>query len=111
MRRTPALAFLLVAVFIDMLGLGIVVPVVPTLMTTITGHAASAARWSGFIDASFGVTQFLAAPLLGRLSDRYGRRPILILAMSFLAVDWLVHATAVTPATILAAHAAAGAAG
>ncbi|GIH19545.1 MFS transporter [Rugosimonospora africana] len=111
MRRSPALAFLLITVFIDMLGLGIVVPVVPALMTTITGHAASAAHWSGLIDASFGVTQFLASPFLGRLSDRYGRRPILILAMSFLGVDWLAHAIANTPATILAAHAAAGALG
>jgi DHA1 family tetracycline resistance protein-like MFS transporter len=111
MRRPPALAFLLITVFIDMLGLGIVVPVLPTLMTTITGHAASAAHWSGFIDASFGVTQFLAAPLLGRLSDRYGRRPILILAMSLLGVNWVAHAVATTPVTILAAHAAAGALG
>jgi DHA1 family tetracycline resistance protein-like MFS transporter len=109
MRRTPTLAFLLVTVFIDMLGLGIVVPIVPGLMTAITGQAAAGARWSGWIGASFGVTQFLAAPLLGRMADRYGRRPVLILAPSFLGLDYLAHALASQVVTMLAAHALAGA--
>lgn len=109
MRRTPALAFLLVTVFIDMLGLGVVVPIVPALMTAVTGDAAAGARWSGVIDASFGVTQFLAAPLLGRMADRYGRRPVLILALSFLGLDYLAHALANQAVTMLAAHALAGA--
>jgi DHA1 family tetracycline resistance protein-like MFS transporter len=109
MRRPSALAFLLVTVVINMLGLGIVVPVVPGLMTAITGNTATAARWSGWISVSFGITQLLAAPLLGRLADRYGRRPILVGAMSFLSLDWLAHALASQPTTILAAHAVAGA--
>jgi DHA1 family tetracycline resistance protein-like MFS transporter len=109
MRRPPALAFLLVTVLIDMLGLGIVVPVMPALMTTVTGDAAAGARWSGWIGASFGATQFLAAPLLGRLSDRYGRRPVLIGALAFLGVDYLAHALAGQPVTMLVAHALAGA--
>jgi DHA1 family tetracycline resistance protein-like MFS transporter len=92
-----------------MVGLGIVVPVVPGLMTAVTGDPAAGARWSGWIDASFGVTQFLAAPLLGRMADRYGRRPVLILALSFLGLDYLAHAVANRPATMLAAHALAGA--
>jgi MFS transporter, DHA1 family, tetracycline resistance protein len=54
MRRTPGLAFLLVTVFVDMLGLGLIVPIIPSLMTAITGHAASGARWSGVIDSSTG---------------------------------------------------------
>jgi len=109
MRRTPALAFLFATVLVDMLGLGIVVPVVPGLMTAVTGDPAAGARWSGWIDASFGVTQFLAAPLLGRMADRYGRRPVLILALSFLGLDYLAHAVANRPVTMLAAHALAGA--
>jgi DHA1 family tetracycline resistance protein-like MFS transporter len=109
MRRSPALAFLLVTVFIDILGLGIVVPIVPGLMTAITGDTAAGARWSGWIGASFGVTQFLAAPLLGRMADRYGRRPVLILALSFLGLDYLAHALASQAVTMLAAHALAGA--
>ena len=109
MRRRPALAFLLVTVFVDMLGLGIVVPVVPALMTAVTGHPAAGARWSGWIDASFGITQFLAAPLLGRAADRFGRRPVLVAALGFLGLDYLAHALAAQPVTMLVAHALAGA--
>ncbi len=109
MRRTPALAFLLVTVFIDMLGLGIVVPIAPALMTSITGHAGSAARWAGAVDASFAVMLFLTAPLLGRLADRYGRRPILVTALAVLSIMFAVHGLARAPWQILLVHAAAGA--
>jgi DHA1 family tetracycline resistance protein-like MFS transporter len=109
MRRPPTLAFLLVTVVIDMLGLGIVVPILPSLMTAVAGDSATGARWSGWIGASYGVTQFLAAPLLGRVADRYGRRPVLIGALSVLGLDYLAHALANQPITMLAAHALAGA--
>jgi MFS transporter, DHA1 family, tetracycline resistance protein len=109
MRRTPTLAFLLVTVFIDILGLGIIVPIVPSLMTAVTGHPGSAARWSGAIDASYGIAQFLIAPFLGRVADRYGRRPVLIGALAMLGVNFFVHAIAGSPGQLLAAHALAGA--
>jgi MFS transporter, DHA1 family, tetracycline resistance protein len=109
MRRTPTLAFLLVTVFINMLGLGLIVPIVPALMTAVTGSAGSGARWSGFIDSSFGITQFLIAPLLGRAADRYGRKPIMVLALVFLAINFCVHGIANTAWLLLAAHAVAGA--
>ncbi|GAA3454004.1 MFS transporter [Dactylosporangium matsuzakiense] len=111
MSRTPTLAFLLVTVAVDMLGLGLVVPVLPSLLSAVTGDPAAGALWSGWIGAGFGVTQFIGAPLLGRLSDRYGRKPVLVGAMLALGVDWLAHATANTPSAMLAAHAFAGALG
>ncbi len=77
MRRAPALSFLLVTVFIDMLGLGLIVPIVPALMTTVTGDAVTAVFWSGVLGSAYGLLQFVVSPLLGRLSDRYGRRPAL----------------------------------
>jgi DHA1 family tetracycline resistance protein-like MFS transporter len=109
MRRAPALSFLLVTVFIDMLGLGLIVPIVPALLTGLTGHATDGARWSGLINASYGLLQFLASPLLGRLSDRYGRRPVLLASLTCLGVDYLAHAVAPTVWLLMLSHAVAGA--
>jgi MFS transporter, DHA1 family, tetracycline resistance protein len=109
MVRAPAISFLFVTVFIDMLGLGLVVPIVPALMTAITGHVAAAARWSGPITSSYGLLQFLAAPMLGRLSDRYGRRAVLLTSLSFLGMDYLAHAISPTPWLLLLFHGLAGA--
>jgi DHA1 family tetracycline resistance protein-like MFS transporter len=108
MRRAPALSFLLVTVFADMLGLGIVVPIMPALMLDLTGSAAGAARWSGLIGSSYGLLQFLTAPLLGRLADRYGRRPVLLASLAALGVDYLGHALTPTAGLLLAFHAFAG---
>ncbi|HEY2796116.1 MAG TPA: MFS transporter [Micromonosporaceae bacterium] len=106
MRRS--LAFLLATVFLDILGLGIIVPIAPSLIIAITGHASSAARWSGVIDSSYGVLQFLSAPLLGRAADRYGRRPVLIASVTLLGVDFLTHSVAGHIWQLVAAHALAG---
>jgi DHA1 family tetracycline resistance protein-like MFS transporter len=109
MRRSPALSFLLATVFIDMLGLGLIVPIVPALMGAVTHDPAHAARWSGLIDSSYGILQFLTAPLLGRFADRYGRRPVLLAALGFLGVDYLAHASAPTVLPLLIFHGLAGA--
>ncbi|WP_433064160.1 MFS transporter [Dactylosporangium sp. CS-033363] len=109
MRRAPALSFLLVTVFVDMLGLGLIVPILPALMTALTGDASAAARWSGVIGSSYGLLQFASAPLLGRLSDRYGRRPVLLLSLAFLGVDYLAHGVASSVWLLALFHGLAGA--
>ncbi|TDC41518.1 MFS transporter [Micromonospora sp. KC213] len=109
MRRAPALSFLLVAVFLDMLGLGLIVPIMPALMAAVTKDAAAAVFWSGLLGSVYGLLQFVVSPMLGRLSDRYGRRPVLLVSLTCLGVDWLAHAVSPGPWTLLAFHALAGA--
>ncbi|MEV4112286.1 MFS transporter [Nonomuraea sp. NPDC049695] len=109
MRRAPALSFLLVTVFLDMLGLGLIVPIVPALMTAVTEDTTAAAFWSGLLGSIYGLLQFVVSPLLGRLSDRYGRRPVLLASLTCLGVDWLAHAVSPSPWTLLVFHALAGA--
>ncbi|MBB2947664.1 DHA1 family tetracycline resistance protein-like MFS transporter [Actinoplanes lutulentus] len=109
MHRAPALNFLLVTVFLDMLGLGIIVPIIPALMTTVTDDPATAVYWSGVLGSTYGVLQFAVSPLLGRLADRYGRRPVLLASLTLLGVDWLAHAAGPGPWTLLIFHALAGA--
>ncbi|MDG4823358.1 MFS transporter [Asanoa sp. WMMD1127] len=101
--------FLLVTVFVDLLGLGIVVPVVPALMVDLTGRSADAVAWSGLLGSAFGLAQFLTAPLLGRLADRYGRRPVLLASLACLGLDWVGHALTPTVGLLLVCHAIAGA--
>ncbi|WP_422769846.1 MFS transporter [Plantactinospora sp. WMMC1484] len=109
MRRAPALSFLLVTVFLDMLGLGLIVPIMPALMAAVTEDATAAVRWSGLLGSIYGLLQFVVSPLLGRLSDRYGRRPVLLASLTCLGIDWLAHAISPGPWTLLLSHALAGA--
>ncbi|MGC1213437.1 MAG: MFS transporter [Micromonospora sp.] len=109
MRRAPALSFLLVTVFLDMLGLGLIVPIVPALMKAVTEDATAAVFWSGLLGSIYGLLQFVVSPLLGRLSDRYGRRPVLLASLTCLGIDWLAHAIAPSPWTLLVFHALTGA--
>jgi DHA1 family tetracycline resistance protein-like MFS transporter len=92
--RLPVL-FLLMTVMIDAMGIGLIVPVMPALIIEVTGEDLSrAALWGGVLSGVFAVMQFLCAPLLGSLSDRYGRRPVLLIALFFMAVDYVVMALA-----------------
>jgi MFS transporter, DHA1 family, tetracycline resistance protein len=109
MRRSPALPFLLVTVFLDMLGLGLIVPIVPALMSAVTADPAAAVFWSGLLGSTYGLLQFVVSPLLGRLADRYGRRPVLLVSLTCLGIDWLAHAMLPNPWTLLVFHALAGA--
>ncbi len=92
-----ATVFALVAVFLDVVGFGLVIPVLPRLIEEV-GHIGldGAARIGGWLFAAFSLAQFVFAPLAGALSDRFGRRPLLLLAIAGLAVDYVVQALAPT---------------
>jgi DHA1 family tetracycline resistance protein-like MFS transporter len=89
-RHRAAVPFILVTVFLDMLVMGISAPVMPELVKQFTGgDVASAAWWVGLSWSGFSLLQFVGAPFLGALSDRFGRRPIILLSVFGLGVNQL----------------------
>jgi len=94
MRHSRAsLRFILITVFVDMLGIGLMLPVLPSLVGELAGSPDLQSYWYGALMVTFGITQFLAMPLLGALSDRFGRRPILLLSIFGLGSAYLISAT------------------
>jgi DHA1 family tetracycline resistance protein-like MFS transporter len=91
-RRKPAVVFILVCVLIDVLGFGLIIPVLPSLVGEFAGTRDAQAYWYGVLTVIYGVMQFVCAPLLGALSDRYGRRPVMLFAITGLGVDFLLQA-------------------
>ncbi len=85
------MVFILITVFIDVLGIGIIVPILPELIKEFTGGStALAGRWFGVLAATYAVTQFFFAPVLGALSDRVGRRPVILIALFGLGIDYII---------------------
>lgn len=91
----PAVLFILVTVMIDAMGIGLIIPVMPDLIQEVrAGDLAEAALWGGLLSTVFAVMQFLFGPVLGGLSDRFGRRPVLLVSLVIMALDYLVMAVA-----------------
>ena len=101
--------FILITVFIDMLGIGIIIPILPELIREFAGgSAALAGRWYGILAATYAVTQFFFAPLLGALSDRVGRRPVILISLFGLGIDYLIMGFAPTLGWLFAGRLIAG---
>ena len=91
MRSSHALAFVFITALLDSIGFGIILPVLPQLLMDITGEGiASAARYGGWLMFAYAGMQFFLAPVLGNASDRFGRRPILLISLFVLGVDYLI---------------------
>jgi MFS transporter, DHA1 family, tetracycline resistance protein len=88
------LNFILVCVFIDMLGIGLVVPVLPVLVKDFVASRDAQAMWFGILSSVFGLMQFVFMPMLGAISDRVGRRPVMMYSMSGMCINFLVTAWA-----------------
>ncbi len=92
-QRQPALGFIFVTLFIDILGLGLIIPVLPELIKQyVGGNTSQASFYSGALIAVYALMQFICAPILGSLSDQYGRRPIILLSLFGLGVDYIILA-------------------
>lgn len=97
MKRNSSLGFIFVTLLIDILGIGLLIPVLPEFIAELTQLSRSeAARQYGFLFALYGAMQFLFAPLLGTLSDKVGRRPVLLVSLFFAGVDYVLMALAPT---------------
>ena len=95
MKRTSGLGFIFVTLLIDILGIGLLIPILPQFIAELTHQNLSdAARQYGLLLSIYGAMQFFFAPLLGTLSDQYGRRPVLLLSMLFAGLDYVLMALA-----------------
>ncbi len=93
--RRHAAMFVFVTVVLDSMGIGIIMPVMPDLLQELSGLSiGEAALWGGYLSFSYAAMQFLFSPLIGNLSDRYGRRPVLLVSLATLGVDYVVMALA-----------------
>lgn len=90
-NRKAALGFIFVTILIDVIGFGIIIPVVPNLIMEL-GHTdiSNASLYGGWLMFAYAGMQFFCAPLLGNLSDRYGRRPVLLISLFGFGLDYLL---------------------
>jgi len=109
--KTPPLAllFILFTVTLDAIGIGLIFPVMPDLIREVSDSTLSqAAIWGGILATSFAVMQFVFGPVIGALSDRFGRRPVLLVSLAVMSVDYIVLAMADTIWLLLAARLVSG---
>jgi DHA1 family tetracycline resistance protein-like MFS transporter len=95
-RRKAAMRFIMLAVLIDMMAIGIIIPVLPALVGSFTANPAEHALWLGVATFAFGIANFFGAPVLGALSDSYGRRPVLLIGFCGLALNFFLTALSTT---------------
>lgn len=94
-KREAALSFIFITILIDVIGIGVIIPVVPSLIEKlIGGNLSQASSFGGWLMAAYALMQFLFSPVFGGLSDRFGRRPVLLLSLLGLGLDYLLSAYA-----------------
>ena len=104
MKRKPAIPFILITLLIDVMGFGLLLPVLPALVGEFTASRDAQTYWYGAMILTFGLTQFICAPILGALSDRFGRRPVLLGSIFGLGSMFLLSALATSLTGLLLAR-------
>lgn len=109
--RQASLNFILMTIFLDVLGIGLMIPVLPALIGSLTNSDQMQAYWFGALAATYGIMQFFCTPLLGALSDRYGRRPVLLISIFGLGISHIITALSNSLPVLLMARMFSGATG
>ncbi len=111
-NHKASLGFIFITVLVDVIGIGIIIPVLPALIEKLSGQGLSeASRIGGWLMFAYAIMQFLCAPLLGALSDKFGRRPIILIALLGLGLDYIFHAFAPTLGWLFVGRVLAGMSG
>lgn len=107
--NNKALTFIFITVLIDVIGLGVIIPVIPKLIEELTGGGLSvASQYNAWLTVAYGLMQFVFSPILGGLSDRFGRRPVLLLSLMGLGLDYIFMALAPSIAWLFVGRTIAG---
>jgi DHA1 family tetracycline resistance protein-like MFS transporter len=107
--RTAAMPFIMFTALIDMISIGLIIPVLPALVGSLTGTKADQALWYGKVTFAFSFANFFGSPILGALSDSYGRRPVLLLGFSGLMLSFFTTALATSVGMLIIIRLVAGA--
>lgn len=108
-NKNAAVGFIFITLLIDIIGFGIIIPVMPPLISELKHVPINAsARYGSFLIFAFAFMQFLCAPLIGALSDKYGRRPVLLFSLFGFGIDYLFMAFAPTYEWLLVGRLIAG---
>ena len=101
--------FIMVTMLIDMLAIGLIIPVLPAMVGSFTGSQADQAYWYGVVTFTFGLANFISSPILGALSDQHGRRPVLLLGFLGLCISFYGTAMATAMGMLIAVRVLSGA--
>jgi DHA1 family tetracycline resistance protein-like MFS transporter len=107
--RAAAMPFIMITALIDMISIGLIIPVLPALVGSFTGSQSDQAFWYGVATFTFSFANFFGSPLLGALSDSFGRRPVLLIGFSGLALNFFATALATSLWMLIAARLVGGA--
>src|SRR5215472_9485378 len=108
-NRAAAMPFIMATALIDMISIGLIIPVLPAWVGSFTGSQVDQAFWYGVVTFTFGLANFFGSPILGALSDSFGRRPVLLLGFTGFALNFFLTALSTSLLMLVAVRLLAGA--